>query len=680
MAFMPRLRMLDLGTTDWDGTLHAPNRVRRELVYLEWRRPRYSALSAFLCNAAACQNLVVLIVEEAVHNDASMTVAESIGNLQALQVLVLRDSYQVNELPEALGGLTMLRVLDLFRTGLRMLPKSVGGLINLQKLDLSISLNLTALPESFGNLAALQMLDLSKCNSLAALPKSFGKLAALQTLDLSKCNSLAALPESFDNLAALQTLDMSNCKSLATLPESFGKLAALQTLDLSYCGSLMALPESFSKLDNLETLNLSACDYLAVLPESFSKLAALRELDLSWCASLVALPKSFGKLTALHILKLYGCFHLKALPEDFSALHPAVVAVLQQHQQEAKAKAAAAVNNAATAVLQQHQQDAEAKAEASVNNAATAGQGKETKLTVFISYCHFDKLHAKRVWRLAEQLQQDNVHVIIDDKTGYQSWPAFIGQMFKDGTKVVVVCDEYYERFSLRQPTAADWVGAGTHDEYGNILCKEPWAGYDTLVRHLGSVPAFMPMSHSALQPRRVVESRIAAQRSHETKFANMWRNEVQDAMDTIQAFMLTSADCYADFRAYRGSGSDGSPQAERLWRVDRARRVTRDFWRIAYKWYMDGMLPAYFFSESSDWLVRGNTMRLMVEPIDIANYYRLELWKQWPIGNRHYLEAENRPEYYTFLELQYEKHNKTAAPSSTQRALDEMNAIEGNS
>eukprot|EP00898_Chlorokybus_atmophyticus_P002902 jgi/Chlat1/3612/Chrsp235S03603 len=370
------------------------------------------------------------------------------------------------------------------------------------------------------------------------------------------------------------------------------------------------------------------------------------------------------------------------------------------------------------------------KDSAAVNNAAVAGQGgaatgelsaaPEAKMTVFISYCQFDKHHAERVRRLAEQLQQNNIEVIVDYKNTYQSWPAFVGQMLNNGTKVIVACDEHYERFSLKQPTAAVKMGAGTHDEYTNILNKvyeeqnlsgwlvpvvfrppgarkdvpaqirkfsyftlgghqAPWVGYDTLVKHLKNVPAFVqPMPQSASESPRMGVLSVVEQRRHETEFTDKWRNEAQDAMDTIQAFAQTSADYYADFRAYRGG--DGSPQAERLKKVEDARRYLRDFWRTTYKWHMDGMLPADFFSKSNVWCARGNSFRLMVEPIDIANYYRLELWKQWPVGNRHYLEADNRPEYYTFLELQYEKHNKSDAPSSTQHALDEMNAIEGSS
>eukprot|EP00898_Chlorokybus_atmophyticus_P006334 jgi/Chlat1/6701/Chrsp5S06985 len=105
---------------------------------------------------------------------------------------------------------------------------------------------------------------------------------------------------------------------------------------------------------------------------------------------------------------------------------------------------------------------------------------------------------------------------------------------------------------------------------------------------------------------------------------------------------------------------------------------VVKDFWYKAWNWYTTGLLPVDFFSNSKPSGARGNTCKLFAEPIDIANYYRLKLWEQWPEGNRHYLEANNRPVQYVFLELQYKKHNPySVAPLSTAHALREADAVE---
>ena len=60
-------------------------------------------------------------------------------------------------------------------------------------------------------------------------------------------------------------------------------------------------------------------------------------------------------------------------------------------------------------------------------------------------------------------------------------------------------------------------------------------------------------------------------------------------------------------------------------------------------KMYGSEELPQPFFSSKSEWLARAKTFRRLVEPIDIAVYYRYALWKKWQPGRRHYHESDNR-------------------------------------
>ena len=73
------------------------------------------------------------------------------------------------------------------------------------------------------------------------------------------------------------------------------------------------------------------------------------------------------------------------------------------------------------------------------------------------------------------------------------------------------------------------------------------------------------------------------------------------------------------------------------------AYRALRDFWRYAVKMYGEEELPQSFFSNKSVWLARARTFRRLVEPFDIAVYYRYALWKKWQPGRRHYHESDNR-------------------------------------
>ena len=64
----------------------------------------------------------------------------------------------------------------------------------------------------------------------------------------------------------------------------------------------------------------------------------------------------------------------------------------------------------------------------------------------------------------------------------------------------------------------------------------------------------------------------------------------------------------------------------------------------MATSMYIKRELPPDSFTRPSVWLTRGRTCQRYVEPIDIANYYRKELWKEWLPGRRHYTESNNRP------------------------------------
>ena len=131
-------------------------------------------------------------------------------------------------LPDTIGKLKSLKVLDLGGNGLTMLPESIGNLTSLQSLGLWRN-RLRTLPEAIGNLTSLEDLFLYG-NELTTLPESIGNLKSLQTLDLW-VNQLTSLPESIGNLTSLQTLYLQE-NQLTSLPESIGNLTSHQFLDL----------------------------------------------------------------------------------------------------------------------------------------------------------------------------------------------------------------------------------------------------------------------------------------------------------------------------------------------------------------------------------------------------------------------------------------------------------------
>ena len=223
--------------------------------------------------------------------------------------LELRDDYQQTSLPESIGNLQLLSVLDVSYNQLRSLPESIGKLQALSKLHVSHN-NLTSLPESIGSFQDLSEL-LVASNQLNSLPQSIGKLQKLGWLDVSH-NNLTSLPESIAKLQPLLQLYVSH-NNLTSLPESIGSLRLLRELHVS-SNQLNSLPQSIGKLQQLGWLDVSHNQLTSLPEESIGKLQKLLWLDVSH-NQLTSLPESIGKMQKLDWLDA-SYNQLTSLPEE----------------------------------------------------------------------------------------------------------------------------------------------------------------------------------------------------------------------------------------------------------------------------------------------------------------------------------------------------------------------------
>lgn len=152
--------------------------------------------------------------------------------------------------------------VNLARLGLTSLPECLGQLTQIQLLDLSCNL-LTEIPEWLGQLTRIQVLDISY-NRLEMLPESIGYLTQIWRLDLSN-NKLKALPDSINQLTQLWRLDLSNNK-LRSLPETINQLTQLESLDLR-SNELNFLPRSLRDLKSIHVIHLAQNEGLGLPPE-----------------------------------------------------------------------------------------------------------------------------------------------------------------------------------------------------------------------------------------------------------------------------------------------------------------------------------------------------------------------------------------------------------------------------
>jgi len=105
----------------------------------------------------------------------------------------------------------------------------------LRILILSQNPGLSSLPEEIGDLSELKILDVEDCDTLVKLPDSICKLSKLETLNVGFCDELCSLLEDIQKLTSLKKLVLCMCPKLKRLPDSMGDLTGLKVLDLRLC-------------------------------------------------------------------------------------------------------------------------------------------------------------------------------------------------------------------------------------------------------------------------------------------------------------------------------------------------------------------------------------------------------------------------------------------------------------
>ncbi|GLD51859.1 E3 ubiquitin-protein ligase LRSAM1 isoform X1, partial [Lates japonicus] len=116
---------------------------------------------------------------------------------------------------------------------------------------------LTSLPEDIGKLALLQILNVEK-NRLKALPDSIGDLRLLQTLSL-KGNYLSELPSSVGSLHSLRTLDVSD-NNIVQLPKALAYIRTLESFTLD--AVVMSYPPASVCTEGTESIQRFLCTEL----------------------------------------------------------------------------------------------------------------------------------------------------------------------------------------------------------------------------------------------------------------------------------------------------------------------------------------------------------------------------------------------------------------------------------
>jgi hypothetical protein len=195
----------------------------------------------------------------------------SLGNLQALEELIIDEFSEISELPESFCELKNLKKFECPGNRLRTLPDNFGRLSSLIEVNLNGN-KLKTIPDSIGNISNLKNFYI-RSNEISTLPPSFFTLSNLNNLDLS-FNPLGEISESIGQLKSLNLLYVMKA-NLTELPKSIANLKSLKSLYLND-NALTKLPEEIVNL-NLDALSLEENQFSS-LPYNIWQMESLKTL------------------------------------------------------------------------------------------------------------------------------------------------------------------------------------------------------------------------------------------------------------------------------------------------------------------------------------------------------------------------------------------------------------------
>ncbi|KAB8115597.1 hypothetical protein EE612_056200 [Oryza sativa] len=200
-------------------------------------------------------------------------------NLRQLEILDLSNNYELSDQAESswIWSLTSLKYLNLSSTSLYgEIPQALGNMLSLQVLDFSYNMsvskkgNMCIMKANLKNLCNLEVLDLDYRLAYGEISEIFESLPQcspnkLKELHLANNNLTGNLPKLVGRLTSLVTLDLFNNNITGQVPSEIGMLTNLTNLYLHYnCLDGVITEEHFANLTSLKSIYL-CYNYLEIV-------------------------------------------------------------------------------------------------------------------------------------------------------------------------------------------------------------------------------------------------------------------------------------------------------------------------------------------------------------------------------------------------------------------------------
>ncbi|ONI22540.1 hypothetical protein PRUPE_2G135500 [Prunus persica] len=284
---MVKLRLLQLSSVQLNGGYEEFPKGLRWLYWLE-----------FPLESVPCDFLLESLVVLEMHHSSLRKIWKGTKSLPSLKILDRSYSRHLIETGDFSLVTNLERLIPNQCRSLVDVHESIGNLEKLIYLNMKDCENIRRLPKSISMLTSLETLIISGCSSLNEFPMEMGKMESLKVfqadgIPIDQLHT-STLP------CNLVVLSLTNCNlSDDAFPKDFGNLSSLQSLDLSH-NPIRSLPDCIRGLTGLDHLAFSQCTRL----ESLVRLPRITELVAIHCESLERV--TFQSISCLPEKFIYG--------------------------------------------------------------------------------------------------------------------------------------------------------------------------------------------------------------------------------------------------------------------------------------------------------------------------------------------------------------------------------------